>query len=328
MKEQKREVYNFLGNNFPIYTFQINGDTFSTTEVPTKMYQTNVTKIWSGYDKYSNMSESIKAGQSYNDVILQNLISMGIFKIDSVKKVYDLEINQPILTNEPMKFLTELETLFINEKRTNPFIGLFWKTENDILCEMDWLPIPNRKLEYSLNIHHAEENAYLVIYKHNGNGEITLYQSLIIGESEIFYSELESFAPQRILELLEILPNGIFQHVVTAWDLFFISRYQYFMGSHPYQDTLDPVEVTIQDKVRMLLIWLNGLQEFLTKIKELHKAGQTVVFTTQHNELNREHVSYNTTYTPEIRNEILSKKDKMKLYAIANDYFIEIKKDV
>jgi hypothetical protein len=124
MREQKREVYNFLGNNFPIYTFQLDGDTFSTTEVPTKMYQTNVNKIWSGYDKYSNMSESIKTSQGYNDVILQNLISMGIFKIDSVKKVYDLEINQPILANEPMKFLTELETIFINEKRSNPFFGM------------------------------------------------------------------------------------------------------------------------------------------------------------------------------------------------------------
>ena len=322
-----REVYNFLGDNFPIYTFKINEYTFHTAEVPTKMYQTNVAKDWTGYELYPEMKE--KTGYNYNEIILNKMISMGIFKITGVKKIFDLEMpSVSLLDKEPIKFLNEMETTFLKEKRQNKFIGLFWKTEGNILCEMDWLPLPNRKLDFSLNIHHFEDNAYLVIYKHNTlTQEVTFYQSLLIGESEIFYSELESFTPQRILELLEILPDGIFQHVVTAWDLFFISRYQYFMGSHPYQDSLDPVEVTIQDRVRMLLIWLNGLQEFLAKVKDLHIAGQTVVFTIKHNELNRTHVSYNTTFTPEIRKEILSKKDQFQLYAIANDYFIDIKKD-
>lgn len=322
-----REVYNFLGDNFPIYTFKIKEYTFHTTEVPTKMYQTNVAKDWAGYELYPEMKE--KTDYNYNEIIINKMISYGIFKITGVKKIFDLEIPEAsLLEKEPIKFLSEMETGFLKEKKQNQFIGLFWKTEENILCEMDWLPIPNRKLDFSLNIHHFDDNAYLVIYKHNiENQTVSIYQSLLIGESEIFYSELESFTPQRISELLEILPDGIFQHVVTAWDLFFVSRYQYFMGTHPYQDSLDPVEITIQDKVRMLLIWLNGLQEFLAKVKELHLAGYTIVFTIKHNELNREHVSYNTTYTPEIRKEILSKKEQFNLYAIANDYFVNIIKD-
>lgn len=328
MNTTNREVYNFLGNNFPIYTFKIMEYTFHTTEVPTKMYQTNITKDWAGYELYPEMKDSMGSCYDYNKIIIEKMISMGIFKITAVKKIFDLEMPEVILLEkEPIKFLTEMETIFLKEKKQNKFVGLFWRTEENCLCEMDWLPIPNRKLDFSLNIHHYEDNAYLVIYKHDiVTQDVTIYQSLLIGESEIFYSELESFTPQRILELLEIIPDGGFQHVVNAWDLFFVSRYQYFIGNHPYQDALDPVEVTIQDKVRMLLIWLNGLQEFLAKIKDLHLAGQTVVFTTKHNELNKTHVSYNTTFTPEIRNEILSKKNQLNLYAIANDYFIDIKK--
>ena len=43
----------------------------------------------------------------------------------------------------------------------------------------------------------------------------------------------------------------------------------------------------------------------------------------KHNKFNGEYVSYNTTYIPEIRKEIISKKEIYNLYTIANDWFIK-----
>lgn len=321
-------------DNIPTYKFKLDNDSFWTIEVPTSMYQNRIKSIFGGYDPYPEMS----SGNGYvnNEAILSELEKNGIFKIEIFKKVFDSEFNTVILEMDPKDAIKDekvnRDTLFLNMKKSMPYVGIFWiEDEFNTIMELDWLPVPARKMAglvtndtkcYSVNICYEGEDAYLVIYEHNGK-KITIHQTIYVCKSNLFYDEFEVFAPQKLIEVLATLPNEKMNMVVQAWDLFFVSRFQHFFGNHPYIDPLDVEQYNIQDKTRMFLIWLHRLQEFVTKLFEFHKAGKTIILSRNHNELNGEYVSYNITYTPEIRRELIERKESFKLYAIANDWFVK-----
>ena len=342
------------GIKIPIYEFNLSVDSdtdyFKSVCPPTKMYLNEIEAIWKSYDKYPEMS--MGSGTNYNENVLEQLKQKGVITVDIHKRVFDNKINK-LMEIQPLRPETifgyknqeDLERIrnFYSQKLANPYIGIFWgiseneHTENDfVICELDWLPIPNRKMEFSANIFHYNDIAWLVLFHHDPETKTIRYlQELAIGNSGCFYDENEDFAPQRLLELEEILPSKKIMNVIEGWNFFFINRHKYFFGVDPYkectlefEDEIETIKfenLNNQEKIRLFLIWLNRLQEFVEKIHELHKKGQTIVMTNNHNEMNGEYVSYNTTYTPEIRQEIIQKKDQFKLYAIANDWFINFR---
>ena len=325
---------NVLNVKIPIYEFKIDKDKFTTTKVPTELYKNRIAKIWAGYSKYPEMAEI--SSVDYNPKIIEELSKDGIIEIEMVKVLYDQEFTTliakegilPNLEKDQERF--KLINFFMQEKLKNPFIGIYIKESGNRICELDWLPIPIKNLKEKLlptdslrtyNIYHYENEAYLVSFIYE-NGKYCFEQYHKIGESDLFFNEFETFSNIRINELIEFLPNNKFLAGVVAWDLFYVARYKYYMGEHPYSSSLDPVVATETDKIRMFLIWLHRLQEYVEKLEVLHKAGKTILLTNAHNEMNGGYVSYNTTYTPEIRQEILSKKEQFRLYAIANDWYI------
>lgn len=342
------------GIKIPIYEFSLSVDTdtdyFKTVCPPTKMYLNDIESIWKHYDKYPEMS--MGSGTNYNENVFDQLKAKGIISVDINKRVYDSKINklmeiQPIIPEAMFSYKKpeELERIqnFYMQKLENPYIGIFWgqntdNPENEMrIIELDWLPVPNRKMEYSINIYHYNSMSYLVLFHHDPITKTIRYlQELPIGNTSYFFNKEEDFSAQRLLELEEILPNKKIMDLINGWNFFFVSRYKYFFGESPYKENVLDFkddfdlpnqnvkfeELTNQDKIKLFLVWLNRLHEFVSEVKILHTSGHTVVLTDTHNEMNQEYVSYNTTYTPEIRKEILSKKEKLKLYAIANDWFI------
>ena len=335
----KSSILELDGVQIPTYGFKLEeyNTTFLSTTPATKMFMNDIERLWKGYDPYPEMSSG--AGYTYNEQIIEELKKKGIIQIDIEKSVYDVNIldsKKLIDKNFLSGFITEFSknenmfkiSEFFKQKFENPYVGIFWGIDKSkgldehLINELDWLPVPNRKMEYSANIFHYENNAYLVIWQHR-NGVIRYFKDMIIGASSCFYDETEEFSTQRMSEIIEIIPNKKLMNLVLGWDFFFINRYKHFFGEHPYKnDLFDEEEINDQDRLRLFLIWLNRLQEFVDKAKELHQKGQTVVMTNDHNEMNGEYVSYNTTYTPEIRKEIIEKRDHFKLYAIANDWFV------
>ena len=331
-----------LNLRIPTYEFKIQEDSFKTTKVPTAMYINNITKIWNNYEKYGMMKNIEDRNNIDNPRIVERLAQDGIIEINMVKDIFGKKYPSLILNEDPIKNLEKdlerkrLFDIFFEEKLKNPYVGIFIKELDGIILELDWLPIPARKLVNieainekeivrSFNIYHENESAYLVSFLHtktNNLFELSIEQIFKIGESELFYDQMETFAPIRIIEISEFLPNNKINNIVEAWDMFYVARYEYFLGEHPYSTKLDPVYPDKMDKLRMFLIWLNRLQEYIGKLEILHKQSKTVILTGKHNEMNGEFVSYNTTYTPEIRNEILSKKENYQLYAIANDWYL------
>lgn len=326
----------------PIYEFKIKEDEFITTKVPTALFINEIAKIWNGYQKYPEMMDRSSDDNNYNPQIIEQLLNLGIIQVRMVKHVFDRKLDTVILKEGVyLNLLRDPERVklfehFYMEKLKNPYIGIFQKELDGVVLELDWLPIPVRKLTEinllaseeqvrSFNIYHFNLEAYLVSFIHiteNGIKKFKIEQFYKIGDSELFYSELESFSPLRINEVSEFLPNRKLMHLTDAWDMFYVARYQYFIGEHPYSSTLDPVVLDNFDKIRTFLIWLNRLQEYIDKVKVLHTQGKTIILTGKHNEMNGEFVSYNTTFTPEIRQEILNKKETFQLYAIANDWYI------
>ena len=325
-----------LNLQIPTYEFKIEEDIFETFQIPTALYINNLAKIWQGYDKYPEMASYQTDG--HNPKILDALVKEGVHKIIMNKQLYDQKYNSIILDTSIQNYLkicpdkSDLISWFITKKSENPYIGIFIKySESGQISELDWLPIPIKKLKESemtmdgtlrsFNIFHYNNEAYLVsfIFK---KGIMYFEQYHKICESDLFYSEYDSFADIKMKELLSFLPNRSFIETVKAWDMFYTARYKYFMGSHPYNNILDPFIPEETDYIRMFLIWLNRLQEYIEKLEVLHNQGKTIVLTKEHNEMNGEYVSYNTTFNPEIRNEIISKKENFKLYAIANDWYI------
>jgi hypothetical protein len=325
---------NVLNIKIPIYEFLIDEDKFLSSKVPTEFYKKMVSKIWSGYSKYPEMAEF--SSMDYNPKIIEELNKEGIIQIEMTKFLYDKKYTSLVTKESLMENILRdqerinLINFFLQKKLKNPFIGIYVKETNGRICELDWLPIPIKKLKQNLlqddslrtyNIYHYNNEAYLIsfIYENN-NYYFEQYHK--IGESDLFFNEFETFSNIRINELIEFLPNNKFLAGAVAWDLFYVHRYKYYIGEHPYSSPLDPIVATETDKIRMFLIWLHRLQEYIEKLELLHNVGKTVLLTKDHNEMNGEYVSYNTTYTPEIRQEIISKKEQFKLYTIANDWYI------
>lgn len=333
----------------PTYEFKIekNDSTrFFTYEPATSMYKNKVQDLWKNYDPYPEMATGdTQEIYKLNEIVITQLKLLGIFKIILHKKVFDTSFDTNVIDFPPLTILSlntqkiARDQYFLKLKKINPYIGIFWYEINGKIQELDWLATPARKIaaisntgfgsqnyndefeSFSTDIFHINDEAWLVIFHHKNN-EVTIYQTINICRSGLFYDDFEGFSSQKLLEVLSILPNDKMYSVISAWDLFFVNRYKYFIGEHPYIDPLDPEEFSIQDKTRMFLIWLHRLQEFTTKLFQFHREGKTIILTKKHNELNGEYVSYNITYTPEIRREIISKKDNFQLYAIANDWFV------
>lgn len=325
---------NMINNGIPVYEFLIDDDLFKTVDAPTQVYLNKIQKIWQGYEKNPEMKNyGVGVAENHNQQIINELWSNGIFYLNMVKRVFDQKIDVTLINGHQWDVFTSTQRVqtalyWEQQKRINPFIGLFWfEDQNGTIMELDWLPIPNRNMAakecYSANIMHYNNEAWLVIFKHTDINNFYYYQSIHLGKTDLFYNEEDSFSAQKMIEVGVVQPYNRFMNVVIAWDMFYCNRFQYFMGEHPYNDILDPVEVDDQDKTRMFLIWLNRIQEFVEKIKPLHESGQTVILSKEHNEMNGEYIKYNLTYTPEIRQEILNKKESFKLYAIANDWFIK-----
>lgn len=341
--EKKFNIMDIYSSDIPVYSFKGENVTFMTISVPTTSYKNDVLKIWDNYNLYAERIDSagdLKNVTDTNEGIINALKALGIIFIESSKKIFDSTHKVSILNIDKFKLLGETELLisrgvyFLELKKYNPYIGIFWLEQNGQIQELDWLPTPCRNIAkrvdkrvddntkaYSINICHLNDRAWLIVYEHN-NDDIKIYQMLEVSNTDLFYNEFEIFSAQKLIECLEILPFGKMQHVVGAWDLFFVNRYKYFIGEHPYIDPLDPEVFDIQDKTRMFLIWLHRLQEFCNKLKEFHENGKTILLTKKHNEMNGEYVSYNITFTPEIRKELVSRKEAFQLYAIASDWFV------
>lgn len=324
-----------LNIKIPTYEFKLGDDNFVTTKVPTELYKNKISRIWAQYDKHPEMRDYTQTDN--NPLRLNYLKEEGIIQINMIKYVYESRSSSLILKESIISNLEKdpnrkrLIESFLKLKNENPYIGIFIKELNDNISELDWLPIPIRNLISvetsndsiirSFNIYNDNEEAYLVSFIHEKN-EIYFEQSHLIGNSSIFYDDLKSFSSVKLLEIGEFLPKEKLYSITKAWDFFYVNRYQYYMGEHPYSTLLDPIVLDEQDKIRTFLIWLNRLQEYIFKLKEIIP-GKTILLTNKHNEFNGEYVSYNTTYTPEIRKEIISKKEIYNLYTIANDWFIK-----
>lgn len=333
----------YKGLKMPTYEFEAMGSLFKTINVPSATFKNKIAQIWAGYEIYPEMKEfsDKEKTEISNKEIINLLLSNGIINLILVKRVFDSKI-QIVLIDENLetpeanlkrdKNKSIISNAFISLKEINPYVGIFQKEMDGMLLELDWLPIPVRNLVKSktskeivrsLNIYQFENDSWLVSFLHEEDG-FYLEQFLKIGQTEIFYDEQEQFFPGKIIELLEFLPNKKMIDITSAWDMFYTARYQYFLGEHPYSTKLDPVIPDEQDKIRMFLIWLNRLQEYILKLKILHNNGKTILLTGHHNEMTGKFVSYNTTYTQEIRNEIMEKKEKFQLYAIANDWYVNL----
>jgi len=302
-------------------TYCFNGEketTFFTIKPTTKAYTNKVEALWKGYDPYPEMSNSSLGND--NDRILEELKKLGVYKIDLVKNVFGTVFPTTLYNLAPENVINEEDLnrikFFEEYKKTHKNIGLFWQlNEINHVSKIDWLPIPNRSMKSSVNLIEYKDEIWLVIF----NG-LTYVQSLNIGSPDLFYNEDEFFSGQKLLEIEEILPDGFFKNIIIAFEMFYVARYKYFFGDHPWLDVLEPDYEP--DARAIFLIWLFRLQEQISKLKEQIDKGKTILFTYTMNDMNNKFVEYNITYTPEIQQEILSKKDSMKLYAIVNDYFI------
>lgn len=261
-------------NKIPTYQFKIKEDTFWTIEVPTSMYQNKVADAWNNFNKYPEMSDATNS-KNLNAQYEERLKQLGVYHISMSKNIFDTKFESDAYNVSPFSIISEdrknKTSMLLELKKQDPFVGVFWlvdKTTRQI-CELDWLAVPNRKMAsnkdenfkvFSIGIYTIAEESFLAIFKHFDNG-ISLYQYLSLGDNDVFYDEDQTFAPQRLIEVVQILPENMIGNLMEAWDIFHVNRYKYFLGEHPYQDTLDPIEITSQDKTRMFLIWLNRLQE-------------------------------------------------------------------
>ena len=306
--------------NYLTYCFKLKDATFHTIKTTTKSYTNKIEQLWKEYDVYPEMSNKANTIGNDNEKLLEEFKKLGVFKIEIIKNVfgtifptilYDiapaLVINQEDL--DRIKFFEEF-------KANHKYIGLFWGlNEINHVAKLDWLPVPNRSMRNSVNLIQYQDNIWLVIFD-----GVTHVQSLLIGSDELFYNEDEFFSGQKLIEVEEILPDSFFKNIIAAFEIFYVARYKYFFGEHPWLDILEPDYEP--DTRAIFLIWLFRLQEQISKLKEQIDKGKTILFTFGMNDLNNKFVEYNITYTPEIQQEILSKKESMKLYAIVNDYFI------
>ena len=319
-----------------IYEFRIGTALFHSVKPPIKKYINQIENIWKNYSLYPEMSDITQKNDD-NQLIIDSLKEHGIFQVDAEKDLFGTKYTPNIFKIKPERIFSDEEfqriKFFMDEKQFCNLAGLFW-SENEIsqINKIDWLPRPNREMaigttggSWSCNIFTFNMNSYLVIFKHIG-GEPHYFQDIMLGDEELFYNDDEFFTGQKLLEVLEILPDGKFKHVIDAWELFYPARYQMFIGGHPFNDPLD--KDYKPDTRAIFLLWLFRLQEQLIKLRELCYKGKTILYTSDLNEMNGKYVEYDITYTPEIQLEIHSKKEKLKLYAVVNEYFIPVQKNI
>ncbi len=305
--------------NYLTYCFKFDDVLFYTIKPTTKAYTNKLESLWKGYELYPEMGNTTLKND--NDAVIEEFKKLGVFKIDATKNVYGtifnttiFEVpNHTVLTKEDLDKIKFFEEFKLN----NQYIGCFWQTnEINHISKIDWLPVPNRSMKMSVNLIEYKDEIWLVIFD-----GLTYVQSLLIGSEDLFYDEEVFFSGQKLLEVEEILPDNFFKNVFAAFEIFYVARYKYFLGEHPWLDVLEP---DYEPDIRAIfLIWLFRLQEQISKLKEIVDKGKTLLFTFGMNDLNNKFVEYNITYTPEIQQEILAKKESLKLYAIVNDYFVK-----
>ena len=301
------------------YVFKSEGVVYYTIKAPIKSYINKLESLFKEYELYPEMGE--RTLDNNNAKIIEEFKKLGVYKICAVKDVYGTKFETTIFEVFPSQVLFKEDIdkikFFEEFKKDHQFIGMFWGL-NEIgqIAKLDWLPVPNRSLGNSVNLIKYHEQIWLVVFK-----GLEYQQDILIGSEDLFLNEDEFFSGQKLLEIEELLPEGFFSNVIKAFEIFYVARYKYFFGDHPWKDILEPDEDP--DTRAIFLIWLFRLEEQIFKLREQVNKGKTLLFTYTMNDMNNKYVEYNITYTPEIQKEILSKKESLKLYAIVNDYFIK-----